>query len=256
MNLSHKNSMKLSSFLFFSAILLTSCNKEIDQNDSGSEGKGLKLAFSSSSININTIDSASVIFTKPGSTVIRIKLVKQNGKMVAATTNIPAGNWQLEWVVYGESPVPNDEYSRQYVSNKTVAFPLTADMEQPAPKGDFDGTWLPRVWLRDAETGLALTIGMDFTDPYLSMQAAPGKEYSYYYIDKIASLVNGNNTTMVGADNLEVLGDFPAPYVEDKTSFANLAETMKTRNWNKGEIMVLIEEKSGPESVFYYVYQK
>jgi hypothetical protein len=238
------------------AILFGACKKEMGQNSSGSDGKSFKLAFSSSSIDLNDIDSAIIMLTKPGSAVITKKLIKQNGYMTAATTGIPAGNWKIEWVVYAESPVSNDEYGRQYVYNQTEAFPLSAAIEQQAPKGDFDGTWLPRVWMKDAETGLTIVMGMDFADPFLSMKAAPGKEYSYYYIDKIASWVDGNTNNMVGADNLEVTGDFPSPYLEDLTSFADLAEMMKTRNWNKGEILVLIEEKNGPESIFYYVYQK
>lgn len=242
--------------LFGVVTLFTACEKDNEDDLPVSTGRELKLVFSSGSIPLNDIDSATVILSKAGSTAIRKKLEKKNGYMVAPATDIPAGNWQMEWIVYAESPIGNDEYGRQYALNGMVSFPFTGALQKPAPRGDFDGTWLPRVWLRDAETGLTLTIGMDFTDPYLSMQAAPGKEYSYYYIDRIASLTMGNNSTMVGADHLERMGDFPAPYVVDNTSFSSLAETMKTRNWNKGEILVLVEEKNGPESVFYYVYQK
>jgi hypothetical protein len=251
--------MKISSYLlilFGVVTLFTACEKDNEDNWPVSKSSELRLVFSSASISLNDIDSATVMLTKAGSTAIRKKLEKKNGYMAVTATDIPAGNWQMEWTIYAESPVGNDEYRRQYAYNSTAAFPFTGALQKPAPKGDFDGTWLPRVWLKDNETGLAIVMGMDFTDPFLSLKAAPGKEYSYYYIDKIALLENGNNSSMVGADNLEVMGNFPAPYVEDRTSFANLAETMKNRNWNKGEILVLIEEKNGPESVFYYNYRK
>ncbi|MCU0389136.1 MAG: hypothetical protein MUE71_11070 [Chitinophagaceae bacterium] len=241
----------------FSLMQLIACEKDTSVDPPPpATNQELRIQFAPASLSATQVDSAIVVFSKPGSPSVTKKLVAGNNVFSTTSEGISSGTWKAEWQIFTKKPNDPSTYARQHVFIQDMVFPLTAPRSVTAPSGDWNGGWLPRVHVHDAAKGFIYIVAMDFSDPYYAVFTKDQRKLRYLYLDRIAKQANATGSALVAAKSIERFSNFPASGVTDRQHFQSLTEEMRQKNWNRGEILIELLDTQDEESTFYYLYNK
>jgi hypothetical protein len=238
-------------------IVAVACIKPIDIPSPAVNGI-IALNLGNGTISASSVDSVEVYFKANNEPARRYTMTVVNGQWQIRVPELPAAMYNAEIRVYQRKTAANDKESFIYALTNNVQIPVRTDLLIAGPTGTLNEQfWNKRLMRHDAQTNTTLIIGLQFRDPFFELRVAPGKRFSYFYIDRIANMREGNSNRQVGGDAFEKDEVFGSPgIVSNTTAFASLATQMAGKSWNHAQILMLLVDDSGQDHTYYYQYEK
>lgn len=235
----------------------SSCKKSIDNPPPAPAGV-IALVSGVGTIAANTIDSVEVYLSAATQPIQRFKMEAVNGYWQFKVPTMPQGQYAAEIRVYQKKANANDQVAYQYSVQDVVTLPLQQDIFAAAPTGQLtDPNWRKRLMMHDPAIKTTFIMGLKFTDPFFELRVGAGMEWKYVYVDKIAHQRQGSTNQQVGSAAFEIFDPLVAPgLLNNTTAFGPLAVEMVNKQWNNGEILLLMLDAAGEEYTFYHTYEK
>ncbi|MCU0394548.1 MAG: hypothetical protein MUF29_01465 [Chitinophagaceae bacterium] len=248
--------MKHPLYLSLAVLLFAACNKPIELPPPSAE-KTISLDLSSGTIAAATIDSVEVFFSAPGKPPIRsLMQFTQSGWQMPAPP-LAAGDYAINFRVYAREIQPGKTLRFQYAQAQVIGLPLTESKVFKGPNGTLEDRWLKRMFVQDTALKTTFIMGLHAEDPFFELQVGEGMRFQYVYIDKIAHWRQGGQSRRVESAAFEREEMLVSPGIlNNRTAFAGLAERITGKDWNEGEILLLLMDEQGRDHTFYYSYSK
>jgi hypothetical protein len=250
------SAMKPFSFIIAGLLLVfaQSCLKNSGEYD---ETKRLRIVFTPQTISFNQLDSASVIFTKQGtSTAIFKRLQKLPDMLETEIEDLPAGNWNAE--VYLNTKKDTAGKSSRYKAKLSFAIEQIANILMPAPAQQSTELWKKSIVLSTPQNEIVVTIPLDVTDPYFEIITKELK-WDSFFIERAAFKRANNMNEQLGAQTWTCTTNCMGSdkIIFNSTAFAQFSEMMKSKQWNNAEVSVVIKDVDGQaEHEFFHAWDK
>jgi len=237
--------------LFTTGIYVTACQKDVSADEPAPPPapKSAHIAFGTASIGLDKADSVLVKLTNADKTkTLAGKAVKKSADYLVTLDTLPAGSWQMDLEVY--SKPGNGGF--KYTISKNVTLPLTEDLTINGPTALLADQWKSFLFIK--ETGFSVTVPLDPTDPAFEVRTFQGP---WEYVNVERHVYKG--TTELDADGFQCNNNcFPGNGIlKDNTYFVNFSNNVKTLDWNKGEIYImLINTPTNDDKTIYWLYDR
>lgn len=241
-------------------ILFTACRK--DKHNSPPPGeKELLINFSSTSIDLNLVDSAFVVLKKQdGANQIFKRFEKRPGAMSFAVDDLSAGNWTAEMYIFARF---NASAGRRYRQEKAFTIPSGGAKEAitlTAPTGAITDSWKPYAFFRHEQLGVSIAIALDNTDPHFDVEVRDTR-WDLFYIERYANKwvqgPGGPNAFVAeytwSCDNGCYTSD---KFINNNTGFLPFTQAVGNKEWDNGLIIVVIGDNDGADVQFTHTYNK
>jgi hypothetical protein len=241
---------------------LAGCSKSnTDPQPAPTPANSLGIRFSTSSIAIEQVDSATIVLQKQGNqTQYFQRFDKGNGLLHLSVETLPAGEWTARLFIYARAEKDDKGQGvRLYEQQKTFTLPLNGTpVDISAPTGKLTDRWKPSVFIRDQVNGISIFIPMDAANPAFKVIVADNK-WSWFYVERsIHKYQAMGNLLLTTGTWLCTSGCFTHQNaIENNTAFIPFSQEVPTKNWDNGEVMVVIKNtETGMEKQYFSRYNK
>ncbi len=246
-------------FLATNLFLVTSCKKDHVTEHIPSADTLLVMSFNDATIPSNLYDSAVVMLQRKGSNMpYLLRFHKDDEELHADIAGFRKGEYTVKINLYAR--VSGSAEKREY--HRTLNLELgssTGRVYVTLPNGSLGDDWEPRVIL-SYNNELKFFVSLNFAHPYFRVEAADPSKWASIQLQRTANnKIPGTGTELLETQTWScTTGCFPATsnILENNAAFVELAEKLKTKTWNYGEIDITAEAKNGTKTEDYYYYNK
>jgi len=257
------NRMHVSALLLILAVnvlLVTSCKKENNATeDIPSVDTLLVIAFNDATIPEGLYDSAHAVLEKKGSNMpYFLRFHKTGEELHADIDGLRKGEYTARINLY--AGVSGSDEKREY--HRTVDLQLgnnSGRVYVTGPNGSLGDDWEPRVIL-SYNNEIKFFVSLNFAHPYFRVEAADPAAWARIQLQRSANnKIPGTGTELLASQTWSCTTNcFPSntKTLQNSTAFVELAEKLKTKTWNFGEIDITAERKNGTKTEDYYYYNR
>jgi hypothetical protein len=235
-------------------VFITACKKD-DQPEPVIEKK-LVLNFNSSTIPLNLVDSAIVVFQQQGSLNPMLKRMnKGTNTLTVETDDLKGGQWTATLYLYARTA---DNTLRRYQHAHSFTISSANSNEQVnGPNGKVADHWEPFIVFSAPDKGIRVTIPMNNSNPTVELSFTD-KRWDYFYVERYASnYVDGVKDHVASGgwecdQNCYTHGNM----IINSTGFIPLKNDLGSKSWNSGEIFISITDLQNDTVEFSYEYNK
>ncbi|MBB1284558.1 hypothetical protein HRH25_09255 [Flavisolibacter sp. BT320] len=155
--------------------LLFACSKKQHREEEISSAS-LVLNLSQSVLSIGQVDSADVVFRKPGSSeTSKAKFARQGTNLAASLQLLTPGTWNADVEVYTRAV---NGQSNQYKTVQSILVTeARARVEIPGPRATPGNGWLKRHVKASTGNEVVVIVPDEVYDSYFEFRAKPGRRY-------------------------------------------------------------------------------
>lgn len=239
---------KLLSLVCCAALALQACKKDGKKPSNGEDdilppsSHQLEVNFKQGSIDVNKIDSVTVVMQKTGDAPqTSKKLTKGTGMYYIDGLNLENSTWKASLTVYTTKATDN-QASHVYNIEKQINKTLLVD----APTGKLSNAWSPRLMVNDPISKVQFIVAERQDDPYFAINAITPTDWEYIYLERAIENAQGTPIETMVYEKYE--GDvFPNnKNVVNTTFFTPYCNKMKDKNWEVGSIFIMMFKKGKP----------
>ena len=255
-------SKAICSSLYALLFLFTACRKTDKAPDSIPDNH-VNITFTSSSIALSLVDSATVTLHKIGnSTQYFLRLQKSNNLLSFPLETLSTGEWTASLIIYTHyKKSQHGDDVRVYKQQKTFTLPLSGSVVNiDAPTGVFTDTWRPFIFFRDQRDNISVTVPIDAADPYFDVVVGDSK-WNFFHIQRTTYLRipgGGGNEQRTHGDWLCTAGCYTNQNaIVNTTAFIPFTQQAALKTWDNGEVLVQIKDENGGVVKDYFaIYDK
>jgi hypothetical protein len=240
-------------------LLVPSCKKDNVTEPTPSVDTLLVLAFNDATIPEGLYDSAYVVLQRKGTTIPYIlRFQKVGDELQADIDGLRKGEYTARINLYAGVSGSNEK--REY--HRTIDLQLGSNTGRAyvtGPNGSLGDDWEPRIVL-SYNNEIKFFVSLNFAHPYFRVEAADPSKWARIQLQRTANnKIPGTGTELLASQTWSCTTNcFQANTntVENGSTFVELAEKLKTKTWNHGEIDIIVESKNGTKTEDYIYYHR
>lgn len=257
-----KYSFELASFSVMTVLLLIcSCRKDPAGTGCGENShKGsIVIGFLFSSIPLNSVDSAKVIFYRANATPIEKRFTKKDTVLTVSTSDLPSGDWKAECRVFAHA-IGSGPGNRIYLDTIDVDNATNTSFRLNAPTGKVEDIWEGYLSLTSEREEVIFTIPLDHRNPGFEIRVKDENKWDYFFLGREAYERYSYGSLLIDAVDWECSTQCysSSNIISNNTAFAEFSNRMLSKQWNKGEIFghLVPKDPTADMVIFFYVYDK